>query len=255
MCSWARCGGIARVPADKYPGSRARSRHAACFWYAAMRTRQAHVIRGGAASAPPIETVIADLEAVLARGRAQLEALRNPARGTRDLKLVPPDPEPAAEKPAIEKSQTLRTRVEIKLRAASMTLQQLARDLAEPAGSVSAVLRALKTERMIANVGLADHPIWTLRVGDDTGTPELIAVVQRLLRERPMTTREVADATGARLSRVEGAIVAIRRSDAKVLDLGHSGARRWLVVPADARDAHLEPKRRPQAPARAPAND
>ena len=136
---------------------------------------------------------------------------------------------------------TLAQRVEQLLRQEIMTLDQLARELEVPAGKVVAVLREHKAS--VHNVGSEDRPRWTWKIGDQTPTRELTALVLRLITDQPMTTAELVQATGARASRVGGSIVEIQRSGAKVLDLGTGVRSRWFVLSAHARDARLPPKK------------
>lgn len=143
---------------------------------------------------------------------------------------------------------TLRERLEAALRTESLDIEKLARVLKTTPGKVAEILRPLKKVGQVANVGTEDHPIWTWRLGDQCTTAELIAWVRRMIAERPMTTRELADASGAKFTRVGGAVVAIQRAPGegnKILDLDPlRHTKRWFLVTAQMRDARLQPKRR-----------
>lgn len=162
-------------------------------------------------------------------------------RGTRDVTEQAANANVTTAAPAPE--PTLRQRIETVLRGASLELPALARAVGESAGRITPELRALIKSGAVANVGLAEHPIWTWKVGDSTTPAELNATVLRLITERPMSTRDLVAATGARFTRVGGAVVAIQRSDAKIVDLGVGRAGVWFVISEKARDAHLERKK------------
>ena len=124
----------------------------------------------------------------------------------------------------------------------SADLRGLAKALETDPEEMEGVLHALAKEGRIANVGLVQSPRWSAIVGDSVSTQDLNVLVLRLISERPMTVKELAAATGARLGRVGGAIVAAQRT-AAVIDVEPTQrAGRYYVVPADARDARLPAK-------------
>lgn len=138
-------------------------------------------------------------------------------------------------------TQDARSAIEAALSKESMDVAQLARATGESVGRVGGLIRSLRDAGKVHNVGSADHPMWAWRIGDDTEARVLIERVRVLISERPMTTRELVSATGARPSRVSGALVAIQRGTDKVLDLGSPRLGRWFLVP-EARVARLKPK-------------
>lgn len=71
------------------------------------------------------------------------------------------------------------------------------------------------------------------RVGDAGPTSELMLAVQHLLRQRPMSFREILEETGARDGRVSGAIVRLQRDGAGVVNLGKSNAALWFIPDDD----------------------
>lgn len=156
------------------------------------------------------------------------------ARGTRDI---------TQQAKAAAAEPTLRDKVELILRNASMDIQALSRSLRQPAARVSAIVREAVKAGNVANVGTEDSPVWTWRIGDNTSSAELVSTVRRLISERPMTTRDIAHATGARFTRAGGAVVAIQRSGEKILNLGHGRMGRWFLLTDQARDARLAPKK------------
>ena len=172
---------------------------------------------------------------ILAQIQSQKALLRQVrlARGTQDMAPIQVVAEPAP---------SMRERIRAALLAESLSIAALARALGEPAGPVSDEMRRLRQGRNVANVGSEDFPLWTWRIGDDTDAPMLRAVVAKLISERPMTLRELVEATGARVGRVSGQVVEIQRSGANVMDLGNAVTSRWFLIPANARDARLPSK-------------
>lgn len=141
--------------------------------------------------------------------------------------------------------RNLRDRIEQALRAQSLDAQQISREVDASAGRVSEVMKALKVEGKVVNVGTEVHPIWTYRIGNETSTAELTETVRRLLTERPFTIRELSEVTGASYSRCGGAVIALQR-DPKVNIMSRrvrGNAFYWFVQHPDMRDAHIEPKK------------
>ncbi len=192
------------------------------------------------ATRPTLEHIAAALSTLVEEVN-QLKAPPQPARlprGTRDVTRQAEAAQPAPEPP-----KTTRERLREVLLANTFSHTEAAKALALPVEEVVAEIRAAAKDGLVANIGAEDFPMWVWRVGDSTSAKELEAVVRRLITERPMTTRELTHATGARFTRVGGAIVAIQRSGARVLDLNSkTRAGRWFVVADEARDARLKPK-------------
>jgi hypothetical protein len=129
----------------------------------------------------------------------------------------------------------LRSLVEEALAHASLGVTAIAERVNEPAGRVIDVLRVLRAENRIYNMGTEDAPKWTLRVGRGVTTQELRAVVGRLISERPMSADELAEATGATTQRVTMAVTAIRMGGAHVLCTETQDVLRWFRVPEGSR--------------------
>ena len=137
----------------------------------------------------------------------------------------------------------LKRRIEIALTRESLTTDKLARAVGESLDKVVDALRTLRAESRVYNVGMGDAPLWTWRIGDHTDTQDLKKLVVRLLMERPMTTRELANATGARMSRVGGVMVDIQRGNYEVINLGHGHTGRWYITATAAVKPHKIPGR------------
>lgn len=210
-----------------------------------------------------LETIIANLHIVRDQARElelqaeELEKRLNLARGTGDVTeqakaalkeeeppqhVEPEAPKGEPKRRAIAPQEAVRERVESVLRNHSLNVAQLAKESAHSLGRVSEALKELRKEKKVANVGTADFPIWTLRIGDHTTTPELIAHIKRLITERPMSTQELVDVTGARMTRVSGAIVHLQRNEKHLLNLGTARRARWLLVGDQVKFAKLPVK-------------
>lgn len=187
--------------------------------------------------------------AEFAKAIERIEKQVRMARGTGDVSAAAAEaqatvkPEPQIEEPPPPPKQDLRSRIATALTRESLDAYQLARAVGASVSKVSELLKTLKAEQAIYNVGLAENPKWTWRVGDAADSRVLRMVVERLISERPMTTRELANATGARMSRVGGQLVEIQRSGAEIINLGHGHVYRYFMISAHARPAKLQPKK------------
>ena len=100
--------------------------------------------------------------------------------------------------------------------------------------NVAAALELLVEEiraEILANVDAPPLPRrhrTRVRVGDDGGTDALGAAVLSLIRRRPCPLREIVDATGARRSRISGAITRLRRTHA-IENRGNGRIARWYL--------------------------
>lgn len=169
------------------------------------------------------------------------------ARGTGDVSEAAQRAREQEKPEKPEKPVDLRGRVENALRRESLSPAQLSRATGESLEPINEMLKMLRQKDHIYNVGSQEYPMWTYRIGDETSTPELTKVVKRLISERPMTTRELVDATGARLSRISGAVVSLLRDkEHQVLNMGHKRVARWFLVSDKAQAKLDQPKRKHQ---------
>lgn len=193
------------------------------------------------------EEGVARMEAVLAEARRATAALEQQialAKGTRE---VPEAGSVASVRPAEPTKVTLEAKIEAVLRAASLDVIRLAAAVKEPEKRVQSAINRLTKAGQVANVNSVNRPVWIWCLGDNGTTEELNQVVFRLLSERPMTTQELSDVTGARYARVSGAVVWIQQHPVygrRITDhLGAEGrAKLWFVLPAEPRYATLEPR-------------
>jgi hypothetical protein len=71
-------------------------------------------------------------------------------------------------------------------------------------------------------------------VGDESSTGNLMAVVQRMLTERPWRFSEMLEATGARDNRIKGVIMRLQREGVRVVDVAPEGTGKALwFIPSD----------------------
>lgn len=131
--------------------------------------------------------------------------------------------------------------VEAVLRGTSMNIPHISKATGLSINKVTEAVRSLRADQKIVNVGSEDFPQWTVRVGDNASTKDLNAEVHRLINERPMTTQELMHFTGARLSRVSGALIQLQRTE-RVLNRGTARRAKWFMVDERAVDARLPPK-------------
>lgn len=178
------------------------------------------------------------------RGRPRKHPLPIEALGTAPPATLAGDkPEPEPEAPVEPpRPPDVRERIQAALTRESLSVQQLAKAVNEPTDKVETSLRDLRAEQKVFNVGLGERPLWTWRIGDKTDAPTLNALIRRLIAERPMTARELSDATGARMSRVNGQLVEIQRSGANIVNMGEGHRYRWFLISDQVKDARLPPK-------------
>lgn len=177
------------------------------------------------------------LEAALKDARALVTRLEK-LSGARAPSVAPrPAPAPEAQKAP---PMTLEDRVRNALLRESLDTSQLGKGLGEPLDKLSLVLRNLRAEGKIVNVGSEEVPTWCWRIGNETDTKTLRQIVHRLITERPMKLRELVHATGARDSRVSGVMAELQRYE-QVVDLGGGGhAKTYFIISDRAKDATLK---------------
>ncbi len=122
------------------------------------------------------------------------------------------------------------TKVEALLKVSPMSLAEIASELGASAGRVGSALKVLRGKGQVHNVGEDDRPRWRWVIGDGCSFPELVAEVQRLLSEKPMTHAELKSATGANPNRLKGAVTQLARNGVAVVNVSDDPRRAlWFV--------------------------
>lgn len=150
------------------------------------------------------------------------------------------------ETPALPRPADLRERLEQALTRESLDTPRLSKTLGESVDKVEALLKSLRAEGKVANVGMGDAPIWSWKIGNNTETGLLRKVVKRLISERGMYLRELVAATGAKESRVSGVLIELQRIE-KIVDLsgGQGHAKCYFLVSAGS---HIDGGHDPASP-------
>jgi hypothetical protein len=223
--------------------------------YLLVTTRAALALRHGMASARPrvmtniskvartstepdtrtIDEVLANARLLLAERERDLAELERQAklakvRGTRDL-------------PRVNLDTPLEDQVAQSLRDEPMNAMALAAKLGVPVGRITPILTVLKDALKIHNIGSEVDPAWQHVIGDaDGNSPEVRALVRKLIERRPFTHRELVVVTGARENKVSGAIADLREDKAlrmRIVNLGSKTIGKWFILPDDIKPAPL----------------
>jgi len=176
--------------------------------------------------------------------------LANPAvataRGTGDHDEIAKEAVRRTRRSSASSSQTIKDKVEHTLRNESLNMTGISRAVGASVGRISEVMKALRAEGKLSNVGTDVNPVWTLKIGNNTSTPDLTEFVFRLLSERPFTIQELSEVTGATYSRVGGVVVTMARDPQVRIEkrkIPHTKAFRYFIKDESWYDAVLEPKK------------
>lgn len=107
---------------------------------------------------------------------------------------------------------------------------EIARHTGAAAPSLGPTLEHLYGQGLLANIGTDQHPRWITRVGDNATPEKLEASVRFLCADAPRTLQELADITGARQSRVNGARLKLERNHERIVNLGSGKTARWYIL-------------------------
>lgn len=192
----------------------------------------------------PVDWVLAALRPLVTAGKAR-------ADGKHWRRVEPaPAPAPAPTRPIAKiavrqkpRPAELAAAIEHLLRTGPHSMLELTEATGAPVARVQEIVRAMRAAGKIHNAGTEDRPRWHWIVGDAVPTAELYAAVERLIRERPMTTAELVEATGSRPQRIGGAIVKFQTEKDEsgklvynLVNLGTTRNRgRWFMLPNGAR--------------------
>lgn len=129
------------------------------------------------------------------------------------------------------------------LKGVTFTPDKLAKATGISLNRVEDALTVLKGDKKVHNIGSESFPRFTARIGDDTNTKDLTAEIRRLVAEQPMTMPELEEVTGAKQSRISGALVYLQRTEgSKVLNLGTQRRAKWFILDQNAKSAALQPR-------------
>lgn len=186
------------------------------------------------------------IEAVISAARDRAKALQAEVdRLEQSLKLArgTGDQVEAAQHAVQMARPPILARMESVLREAPMDAEALSRALGDAPARVAEVLQSAATSGLVYNVGRADKPVWTWRIGPGSGPATIRGAVMRLISYQPMTFSELKAATGCSDNQVQGALIEIRRKVPLIHNLGTHAKARYFILPEDALDAKLQPKR------------
>jgi hypothetical protein len=161
-----------------------------------------------------------DLEARVEAAENTMKTLLKQVRGTR-----PGAPSTARPPP------NLAERIESALRAAPLSIGDLAAQLREPAGRVAAAIKPLR--KRLWNAGTDVSPRWFVPPDDDASPEVFTLAVQALIRAQPYSTSELQAATRtAGSKKVWHAIVRLNDApDSRLVRHGDARRPRWWWVP------------------------
>ena len=132
-------------------------------------------------------------------------------------------------------------RIEIALRVKPHSIEELSRELKEPAGKISAAMKPLRGRLFNAGTELA--PAWFVVVGDKAEAADINSAVEALVSYREFTFPELVAATGARQGRVSGAIVKLQRDPkSRIVNLGSDAKAKWRILPEGIQLSKLKPR-------------
>lgn len=112
-------------------------------------------------------------------------------------------------------------------------VEELARELRLARGTEDLTSRAAQTVEAVSpsqDITRKTRRPTEYFVGDEGPTPELYAVVETLLRQRPRSFQELLDLTGARPNRIKGVIVQLQRRDQPLINLGSDRQALWFIA-------------------------
>ena len=173
--------------------------------------------------AQQLENMIVSIRADIAATRAELAATRE--RLAAAERAIARAPRGVAEDTAPSPPTTPKSRAEAILSHGVTTPEHLARALGVDVEQARALVPA-----DAVNLATDAAPRWVLPIGDQTDFSTLIEAVRRVLRERPMTQTDIVEATGARRSRVGGAIGRLQARGENVINLGNGRRARWFLA-------------------------
>jgi predicted Rossmann fold nucleotide-binding protein DprA/Smf involved in DNA uptake len=159
------------------------------------------------------ETVLTQLETLLARGTGDVTEAAAVAMGT------------------------LPERLEALLRERPHTLDDLSARAGAGVGPVADEMRKLRADRKVYNVGNEERPRWFWVFGTDATPDDLQHAATVLIQDRPYELQELAAAMGVPPGQVSTVLVRMQRAGIKVENHGSPKRARWYMPIARVRVA------------------
>lgn len=164
-----------------------------------------------------LRDTVRDLE----RRIAELESQTPPPAATATLSLR----RSVQARPEVE--VPLLRRIEELLSERILSYHEIVEELGEGNGHLHSAFQAAVRRGQIYNVGDDARPRWSWVPGDEIATPQLNALIERLVRERPMSRADLELATGANPNRISRACTNLKEHG--VHNLGSERRALWFL--------------------------
>lgn len=138
------------------------------------------------------------------------------AKNNQPIPVVRPEPE-----------APLLRRIEELLSERILSYHEIVEELGEGNGHLHSAFQAAVRRGQIYNVGDDARPRWSWVPGDAMATPQLNALIERLVRERPMSRADLELATGANPNRISRACTNLKERG--VHNLGSERRALWFL--------------------------
>ncbi len=174
-----------------------------------------------------VDEAIASARALLAEKQAELDVLTEQAklnlvRGTREITKTIAHPQ-----------ATLDEQLVAALTERAQDTATLSATIGVPVGRVLPIVKSLRDKLKIHNIGSEVEPRWQHVLPIDCSTPDLRALVLRLISDRPFTHRELTIVTGANENRISGVLAKLKVDPKlRVANLGNGAKGKWFVLPS-----------------------
>ena len=121
-------------------------------------------------------------------------------------------------------------RIEELLSERILSYHEIVEELGEGNGHLHSAFQAAVRRGQIYNVGDDARPRWSWVPGDAIATPQLNALIERLVRERPVSRSDLELATGANPNRISRACTNLKERG--VHNLGSERRALWFLPSA-----------------------
>ena len=126
------------------------------------------------------------------------------------------------------------SRIEALVRVQPHTEVQIGRILRDVSPSLQrSAIASLRKQGRLYNLASDAVPRWQWRPGADSPAPERLAIVVRMLSERPTTLAELVEALACTRGQASGALVQITRQGRPLQNLGNGRHGLWYLPPVE----------------------